>query len=265
MASEKRRIAGTREWAVAEIDCCSGCSHGCRYCYARYREVVATGRVGPEEWLQPRIRSRDLEREFCRYDGQVMFPANHDIQPEIVDECIAVLHKLLAAGNRVLVVSKPHLQCIEKICSTLRSSRKQILFRFSITAGDDEILGFWEPGAPCYEERLASLRHAYSMGFATSVSVEPMLDSENIVSLVEALAPWVSHSIWIGRMNKTEERVCCRDEETAMRLQRLLQGQSDARIGEIYRRLRDNPLIRWKESIKEVVGLQGVKKPGEDR
>jgi len=221
--------------------------------------------MSAEEWLRPAIRGHDMEKDFCRYDGQVMFPAHHDIQPEIVDECLTVLHKLLAAGNRVLVVSKPHLQCIEKICRGLHSEKEQILFRFSITAGNDEILGFWEPGAPCYRERLASLRHAYSMGFATSVSVEPMLDSENIVSLVAELAPCVTHSIWIGKMNKIEERVCCRDEETAMRLQRLRRGQSDDRIREIYSRLKDNPLIRWKESIKEVVGLKGVEKPGEDR
>jgi len=265
MAAEKRRIAGTREWAVAEIDCCAGCSHGCRYCYARYREVVATGRIAPEQWPKPAIRGGDVERDYPLYDGQVMFPANHDIQPEIVDDCIVVLQKLVAAGNKVLVVSKPHLQCIDKICRILRSNREQILFRFSITAGDDDILRFWEPGAPCFCERLASLRHAYAQGYATSVSIEPMLDSENIVSLVAACAPHVSHSIWIGKMNKTEQRVCCEDEETPVRLQRLRQGQTDAKIRDIYSRLKDNPLVRWKESIKEVVQLKLAEKPGEDR
>jgi DNA repair photolyase len=24
--------SGTREWAVKSVNCCSGCSHDCRYC-----------------------------------------------------------------------------------------------------------------------------------------------------------------------------------------------------------------------------------------
>ncbi len=251
-----KAIRGTREWAVAAIDCCRGCSHDCRYCYARYASVVKKGEMSAAQWRTPRIDAQALRRDYPLYAGQVMFPAGHDIQPEIVDDCILLLEKLLSAGNRVLVVSKPHLECIEKICHVFRHARSRILFRFSITAQDDRILRFWEPGAPSYQERFAALRYACAQSFQTSVSVEPMLDSDTVEALIGELAPFVTHSIWLGKMNRIARRVTVDTEETAAALRRIEAGQSDAKIMALYQRLRDNRLIRWKESIKEVVGLK---------
>lgn len=265
MTEKKASISGTREWAVAEIDCCTGCPHGCRYCYARYKAVVVRKEVSPESWRIPAIREADVSREYPRYDGQVMFPANHDIVPEILEECVEVLRRLIAAGNRVLVVSKPHLSCIEEICNHFVDRRGQILFRFTITAADDELLRFWEPQAPPYSERLASLRHAASRNFATSVSIEPMLDSAGIVALVAELTPHVSHSIWIGKMNKAHRRCMLTNPEAERRMEAVLAGQRDENILRIYHRLKDHHLVRWKESIKQVVGLPGVQHIGEDR
>ncbi len=264
MAAAEKRIRGTREWAVANIDCCTGCSHGCRYCYARYDGVVKKKRVSPSEWCYPEVRPEDVQRSFPLFPGRVMFPANHDIQPEILDDCIRLLHNLLAPGNSILIVSKPHLLCIEEICRTFNNSSRQILFRFSITAKDNGILQFWEPGAPSYKERLASLRHAYSRGFQTSISVEPMLESENIEELIDELSPFVSHSIWLGKMNKIERRVVEDTPEMAHELQRIREEQNDENIAAIYHRLKDNGLVRWKESIKEVVGLELPRQPGLD-
>ncbi|MBM9604727.1 radical SAM protein [Desulfopila inferna] len=264
MTAAEKRIRGTREWAVADIDCCTGCSHGCRYCYARYDGVVKKKRVSASEWQHPEVRSADVHRSFPLYPGTVMFPANHDIQPEILADCIRLLHNLLAPGNSILIVSKPHLLCIEEICRTFNNSRRQILFRFSITAIDNRILQFWEPAAPAYEERLASLRHAYSRGFQTSISIEPMLESEKIEELVDQLSPFVSHSIWIGKMNKIKKRVSEDTPQMAHELQRIRKEQNDENIAAIYHRLKNNSLIRWKESIKEVVGLELLRQPGLD-
>jgi DNA repair photolyase len=257
-------IRGTREWAVAAIDCCSGCSHGCRYCYARYTSVVKKGEMSAAEWQTPRVEAQALARDYPLYPGQVMFPAAHDIQPEIVDDCILLLEKLIAAGNSVLVVSKPHLECIEKICHTFRHARSRVLFRFSITAQDNRILRFWEPGAPSYQERLAALRYAYAQEFQTSISVEPMLDSDHVEELITELVPFVTHSIWLGKMNRIARRVALDSEKIAAEVRRIEAGQSDAKIMALYQRLRGHRLIRWKESIKEVVGLKLPDKAGLD-
>lgn len=263
--SGDKPIRGTREWAVAAVDCCRGCPHDCRYCYARYDQVQKRGLLTAEEWRVCRVCTEDVGRDWPRYPGQVMFPTNHDILPENLEACTTVIGGLIAAGNRVLVVTKPHLACIKELCRVFIRQRGDLLFRFTITARDPALLAFWEPGAPGYDERKRSLELAHVAGFATSVSIEPMLDSKDVVAMVQELLPWVSHSIWLGSMNRIAERVTIDSTETEEQVQRIVAGQTEEKIRSIYRQLREEPLVRWKESIKSVLGLPLVRQAGEDR
>jgi DNA repair photolyase len=264
MVTKKSTIRGTREWAVAGVNCSLGCPHDCRYCYARYKSVMTSEVESSEQWSQSRIRTEEAARDYPLYPGTVMFPTEHDIHPEVLGECLSVLEKLIAAGNKVLVVSKPHFSCIKEICRRFAASPEKILFRFTITAKDNTILRFWEPGAPSFEERLSCLSHAFNQEYSTSVSIEPMLECENIMELIGDLTPYTTHSIWLGKMNKIEERVSCDSATMHEEIERIRRSQSDENIVKLYTRLRNNTLIRWKESIKEVVGLELAKQPGLD-
>ena len=113
------------------------------------------------------------------------FLSSHDITPNNLEGCLTALRCLIVVGNKMLVVSKPHLDCIKRFCEMFRPYRRRILLRFSIGACDDRILSYWEPNAPSYDERKACLEYAYNADFRTSVSVEPMLDSANIDLLIE--------------------------------------------------------------------------------
>lgn len=260
----EQKIRGTREWAVAEINCSRGCPHNCRYCYARYDAVVRRKEIAPDGWTTCLPLKEEKRAGIKLYDGQIMFPASHDIVPENLEEFIGILQRLLELGNRVLVVSKPHLECIRTICSNFSDNRERILFRFTITARDDMILRFWEPGAPAYRERMACLVHAYECGFATSVSVEPMLDTSDVVEMVHELLPFVSHSIWLGKMNKIGDRVMHEKDSDQKEIDRIEDEQSDKVIQRLYQQLRRVEKVRWKESIKEVLGLEPAREAGLD-
>ena len=262
--NDGKTVRGTAEWAVATVDCGIGCPHGCLYCYARAKQVDRLGLASREEWQTFRVDQQALRRGYPLFPGQVMFPASHDITPENLAACLTVLTSLLAAGNRLLVVSKPHSACIETLCRELARYRGQVLFRFTITARDDRILRFWEPAAPSYGERRYCLGLAADRGFATSVSVEPMLDSADVAAMVHELLPVVSHSLWIGKMNRIQERVRCQSPAMEREIARIERGQDDASILKIYEQLRDLPVIRWKESIKAVVGIAAAAEPGLD-
>ena len=248
-----KKVHGTLEWSVKSINFSTGCSHGCLYCYAqgmaeRYK------RVQPGEWTKPKIRQHDVNKKHPKYDGQVMFPSSYDLTPENWEYGRIVLKRLLASGNDVLIVSKPHLEVVRQICEEFGQYRPNILFRFTITAANDNILSIWEPFAPSYNERKQALRYAHEAGFQTSVSCEPMLDAANIESLIVDLTPYVTHSIWVGKLNYLHT---VKDTAPAImnEVARIKQEQSDAKILAIYDRLKDNPLVRWKDSIKKVVGL----------
>jgi hypothetical protein len=57
-----------------------------------------------------------------------------------------------------------------------------------------------EPNAPKYKERKTCLEYATKNGFRTSASMEPMLDTPNIQSLIKDLEPLVNEDIWLGTM-----------------------------------------------------------------
>ena len=257
-------ISGTREWAVAEINCNVGCPHDCRYCYAR-AAALSTGLIdSASDWTRPRVIDAEVECSRPLYGGQVMFPTAHDIVEDNLEEALQVVSRLLEAGNNVLIVSKPSLVCIEQICDRFSGLRNQILFRFTITSRSSDILRLWEPGAPGYKERLECLRLALERGFQTSVSIEPMLDLTDVRGMIDQLEPYVSHSIWIGKLNRIEERVRIDSPEMVAEVRRIRNEQQDRSIIDLYEALKERPLIRWKESIKLVVGLPLANESGLD-
>ena len=267
MKDEKRKTAirGTREWSVASVNCVLGCGHRCRYCYARADALRRKQISDWQEWgtTYHRLRPREVEKRRRKMPGTVMFPTTHDILPEFLEPCLRLIENVLVAGNRLLIVSKPHLPCIEAICREFGHARDRIRFRFSIGARGDQVLRYWEPHAPRFGERLASLHLAQRCGFGTSVSCEPLLDDADVIGLVEAVAPYVDDSIWIGKLNGIPQRIePGTDREAVARIEL---GQTPARIREIYAVLRDHPLVRWKDSYKQALGLVGPSVPGTDR
>jgi len=256
--------SGTKEWSEKSVNCCNGCEHNCRYCYAKWNAVDRFEKMSSEEWETKRIRPHDVKKKHKKYDGTVMFPTTHDICPSILDECLEVLDNLFKSGNDVLIVSKPHLDCIKAICDRFAGYKDKLLFRFTIGAFDNEILKYWEPGAPTFEERFACLKFAHDMGFKTSISTEPMLDAANVVNLFYKLAPYINDAMWIGKMNKIDSRVHVVDERDRIEADKIKNGQTDDRIWDIYKALKDEPKIKWKESVKDIVGIDRPNLPGLD-
>jgi len=164
-----------QDWIYETKSCCNGCSNDCIYCFAK-GAAVTKKRMKLHEWKEGKVRPHDVNKEYKLFDNPIMFPGTHDITKDNFDACFTVLKKLLAAKNRVLIVSKPRLDLITKICDDLIEHKNNMLFRFIIGSTNNEILSFWEPNAPLYEERKQCLEYAFNVGYWTSVSVEPMLD-----------------------------------------------------------------------------------------
>ncbi|OGF04297.1 MAG: hypothetical protein A2509_12300 [Candidatus Edwardsbacteria bacterium RIFOXYD12_FULL_50_11] len=255
-----KQLTGTWEWAGRTVNCCLGCRNQCIYCYGCAMAVMFRS-FDPSKWKNEAIVEKALTAKLPVDNQMVMFPSTHDISPENLPSHIKFIGRLLEAYPRVLIVSKPHLKCVRAICKTFKSRRDQILFRFTIGSTDSKVLKFWEPGAPSFKERLACLKLAHSLGFETSVSMEPMLDN-NPEAVVKAIKPYVTETVWLGKANRLKQRLSTnghKDIKTMARADELLEWQSDANIHTLYQRLKDDPQIRWKDSIKKVVGLEGPK------
>ena len=246
--------SGTKEWSSTTTNYISGCYNNCKYCYAK-QIAIRFKRKTSETWVNEEVNHKALNKKFKKIEGRIMFPSSHDITPTNVNYAIQHLHNILSAGNEVLIVTKPHLSVIERLCEEFKNYKDKILFRFTIGSKNSEILSFWEPNAPGFEERKQSVIHAFAKGYQTSLSGEPMLD-DNIEGVVNDLQEYITETIWIGKMNLLKGRLAINGHTDSLSLQKsdeLIAMQSDDRIIELYHRLKDNPKVRWKDSIKKVL------------
>jgi DNA repair photolyase len=276
------RKTGTREWSEHSVNCCVGCSHDCLYCYARlqarrFGQIKTAADWRREQPVAPAI-IRQPQNYHGRYKGVVMFPTRHDLTPGNRESCMAVLKKLLAAGNQVLLVTKPHLEIMPEVAGVARAypngpwetGYRHFEVRCSITCLDDDVRRQWEPGAPDIQERIEALRYLHAEGIPTSVSIEPNLQPDRVHRLVEIINPYVSGTIWIGKLNQmqarlkwafdgthglpAEDQAALADAAKALRLQ-----QSDEAVMSVVQRLKAHPLVRWKDSYQEVIERNGGK------
>ena len=255
MKKEKEKIPfGTEEWCSKTTNIVSGCSNDCKYCYAK-SIAIRFKRKTHTDWKEEVVNDKYLDKSFPEVEGMVMFPSTHDITPGNLQYSLQHLQNILCAGNEVLIVTKPHLWVVESICEVFKDYKDKILFRFTIGSTNNEVLKSWESGAPSYEERKQSVIHAYKRGFQTSLSCEPMLDN-NVEGVVNDLQDYITDTIWIGKMNFLKARLKmngCGDSYSMQKAEELISMQSDSNILALVERLKKNPKIRWKESIKKVM------------
>jgi len=272
--AEADKKTGTREWSDVSINCSSGCTHGCLYCYARFvARQYGRLKVGGD-WRLEKPKDVDAIRRDPqyrrRYPGVVMFPTTHDITPETAEACLETLRILLRAGNSVLLVTKPHMELADRIASVVYDAWRsdadaRVEIRCTIGALDEAIARDWEPFAPAPSDRIQCLKFFRLQGLPTSVSMEPLLDPASAREIVSAVAEHVSHTIWVGKMNQLSARLKwffneCQDVDRLVRLRARIQTlefwQSDARVMSVVDALSHHPAgakIRWKDSYQEVI------------
>jgi hypothetical protein len=217
--------------------------------------VVRHKLIAAEDWPQMVVSRQAVESRYGRRQGTIMMPTSHDITPEILEPFCTVLEKVLRAGNRVLLVSKPHRECIERICGQFADFKEQILFRFTIGTMSKVKARYWEPWAPEPRERLDCLYHAFTKGFSTSVSCEPFLDRWT-KAVYTCCEEWITDTFWIGRLRHWGSRVRLDGVDAGHRqmfVEPLKALLTDEYALELYEQMKDLPKVRWKDSIAEVV------------
>lgn len=250
-------LFGTKEWVPINFNFMSGCSNDCSYYYAKDM-TIRFKRKRVETWKEE--QPVDLsKRSYAKRNGAIMIPSSHNITPGNVSIAPDVMRKLLATGNELLVVTKPHYSCTTRMVDTFLPKKQQIRFRFTIGSADSSVLKLWESGASDFEERLASVRYAYEKGYSTSIFCEPLLDAHFEV-LYEAVEPFVTDAIWVGKMNMAQKRVKTNTQGTFPQeaIDNLLAGQDDLHIIALFKAFNEKPKIQWKESIKRVAIQYGL-------
>lgn len=248
----KKVTTGTREWSDVSHNIGQNCSHNCKYCYAAAYSLDKGLIKTREEWATEKLTPRRIPTK----SGTIMFPTAHDITPFYLETALNTIEQMMLAGRNVVIVTKAHLACMKAICDKFATYKKQLLIRITIGSMEESVCKFWEPGAPSPSERLAALKYAFDSGYQTSVSMEPILSGvDDAVKTFYAVYPFVSEMIWIGKMNSPGKRVDTSDDENRKKVASIREYQSDAEILKLYKELRMDCKVAWKDSIKQVVDI----------
>ena len=264
LSQPQLNIFGENSWGCNTCNFIYGCRNDCKYCNQKSYSV-RVGRKTRENWKDEVVNPNYKNWEIKYYDGKFMFPQSHDISPQHIDENIFMMRRILEKGNQIFCVTKPHLVCVKRICSEFYNYRDTLHLCFTIGSTNSDTLKFWEPGdSTTFEERLESLKLGYDLGFKTSVSSEPLLDS-NIDGLVKKLTPYITHHLWIGKMNQPKQNLgmngYSNDPETMERVEELIRFQNNPEIIQYYyEKYKDNPKVEWKETYRKEIFNDSVKK-----
>jgi len=260
---------GTREWSSFSLNIQKGCENNCLYCYARFDALNKYKTIkNSNEWKCPVINKEKIKKiilnEYPKKNGIIMFPTVHDITDKNIVDSLLILKRVLSGGNKVLIVSKPHLSCIKSLCNKLVDYKEQILFRFTIGSICSNVLKFWEPGAPSFSERMDSLLYAFDNRYKTSISCEPLLDDP--IPIIDNVSKLVTDAIWLGGMNWIEKRVNTMkfSKEDFKYIEKVKDVKSPDKVKEYYNKYKDDLKIKWKDSFKQILGIKFPEELGMD-
>ena len=241
------KILGTKEWMPHNENCIKGCSNDCKYCFGKLRAIRYKQKTA-ENWhiMEPNKRSTKPIRYL---KGGVMFPTTHDLHIEHADWWMPFLRGLLEKGNDVLIVTKPQYEAVKLICDTFTEYKDKMEFRLTIGTTNPEVAAYWEPGAPSIRDRYAALVRISTLGYKVSISMEPLLIAQPKEIIDRVFMPWVTGDVWIGLMNYYKFNPAIPEEAYQMNL------QSKPNMLRVYESLKDNPKIRWKDSVQDLLGI----------
>ena len=81
------------------------------------------------------------------------------------------------------------------------------------------------------------------------------------------VVPFVTDYVWIGKVNFLLRRLKMNgvdDPETIEKAYELLQWQTNEKITQLYKAYQLHPKLKWKESIKKIVGIDVPEEKGLD-
>ncbi len=188
------------EYAPLATNPYRGCGHGCAYCYVplvtkQDRPEFDAGAV-PRKNFIPRLL-KDVER-YRGIDAQVMLSFTTDpYHPGDTSLTRMTLNILRDGGLSFCTLTKGASRALRDI-DLFRPDRDA--FASTLTTLDESFSLKWERNASLPSNRLAALRAFHERGIFTWVSLEPTLDVEASLAIVQATHSFVD-LFKIGRAN----------------------------------------------------------------
>ncbi len=200
------------EYAPLACNLFTGCTHGCRYCYAAGM-AVRWGQAADRAGFHAEVRSRPglyraLWQEAARLASEgdtrrILLCFTTDAFQ--ADAGQSGLSLSLAAMGVLAEHGRPY-DVLTKGCPTgatlaVMAKHPDARLGMSLVWYRDERRAEWEPGAASVESRLLTLRAARALGVQTFASVEPVIDPDEALAAIYTLIAAGVSDIRVGRLN----------------------------------------------------------------
>ncbi len=196
-----------REYAELACNLYLGCTHGCRYCYA-----PACMRTTNDKWhseVTPRQKVIEyFEKDAVKLRGdkrRILFSFLSDPyqplerQERLTRQALDIVHKYKLKSQ---ILTKGCADLIREDMAIMKKSDTHLGITLSFY--DDRTRQQWEPNASSVSERLEILKKAHKTGIFTWVSLEPVIDPEQALTVIKAAHQHVR--FWkVGKLNHMKE------------------------------------------------------------
>lgn len=189
-----------------------GCVHGCRYCYApgcvrrkadRYHtEVTARKDVvamfeKDARYLVEKYPDDDSRRVLFCFLSDPYQPLEQELR--LTRSCLEVAKK---TGLKVDILTKGAYKYVSKDLQLIKDAGARLGVTLSFV--DDAKRKEWERDAASVSDRMRLLKKAHSMGIYTWVSMEPVIDTDDALAVIDKMHDYVD--FWkVGKLNYFKE------------------------------------------------------------
>lgn len=197
------------EYAPLAVNLYTGCSHGCLYCFGpgtlRKSKDEFHSIVEPKKYALQRLERDAKKLAKAGDDREILLSFVTDPYQPIERELEitrGAIRLLRFYDLRFTILTKGGLLAIRDF--DLMSGYDKCSFGTTLTFYSMLESREWEPLANCPADRITAIIQAHSMGIKTWVSLEPVIDPEQALRIIERFHKYVDH--WkIGKVNRWPE------------------------------------------------------------
>jgi len=194
-----------REYSPLALNVYNGCDFGCNYCYTKIIKRSPLANCFAKERTSFLIK---LEKELSKniYTEQILLSfmcdpyCTTDIE---LCKTRGALKLLNANDCLVAVLTKSGKNCLRDI-DIFKQFGKKIKVGATLTFIDEIQSKKIEPNAAPPDDRIETLKQLHKKGIKTFVSIEPVIDPEQSLELMEKTLTFTDH-YKIGKMNYYEK------------------------------------------------------------
>lgn len=173
-----------------------GCAHGCLYCYGpRTIRRTRAAFVNHARLKQDILRSLERDAQTIKGDEREILVSFSSDPYQPLEMKFGTTRKaiqiMIDNGLRIMILTKGGMRAAKDF--DLLETYDRCRFGTTVVFTNQADASQWEPNAPPVTDRIQAIHQAHARGINTWVNLEPVIDPDQALELIQELHPVVGH------------------------------------------------------------------------